>query len=326
MPYKSEVYQRALNILQHRRDDSTLDVTVKTREAMEKIPELEGLQEQLSKIGLSISRLMFVSENPQQEVEALQEQSLAIQEKKKQLLKENGFAENALEPQYKCPFCRDTGFVGDRMCNCHRELLKEIERDSIRRIAPIDKCTFETFKIEYYPEKDKNGNNARERVSEIFESCREYAQRFSLKAPNLMLAGGTGLGKTHLSLAIANVAINKGYAVLYGSAQNILSDLQNENFGRTENIYYNEYDVVNADLLIIDDLGTEFKNQHTTACLYNIINTRMLKKLPTIINTNYDLNDLEREYDKRIISRITGEYNRLKLIGNDIRYIKLRAK
>ena len=322
MPYKSEVYQRALNILQHRRDDSTLDVTIKTREATEKIPELEELQIQLSKIGLSISKLLFRSENPKEELEALQEQSLALQEKKKQLLKKNGFSENALEPQYICPVCRDTGFVGDRMCNCHRELLKEIERDNIRRLAPIDKCTFETFKVEYYPEKDKQGNNAREKASKIFESCRDYAQRFSLKAPNLMLMGGTGLGKTHLSLAIANVAINKGYAVLYGSAQNILSDLQNENFGRIDNIYYTEQDVINADLLIIDDLGTEFKSQYTTACLYNIINTRILKQLPTIISTNYDLNDLEREYDKRIISRIAGEYNRLKLIGNDIRYIK----
>lgn len=322
MPYKSEVYQRALNILQHRRDDSTLDVTIKTREAMEKIPELEGLQEQLSKIGLSISRLMFVSENPQQEVEALQEQSLAIQEKKRQLLKENGFAENALEPQHVCPVCRDTGFVGDRMCNCHRELLKEIERDNIRSIAPIDECTFDNFKVEYYPEEGENGISPRKKAEKILEACRGYAQSFSPKSKNLLLMGATGLGKTHLSLAIANVAIGKGYDVLYGTAQNILSDLQSENFGRLDNIYYNEYDVLHADLLILDDLGTEFKNQYSVASLYNIINTRILRGAPTIISTNFTLEDLERDYNQRITSRLLGEYSTLVLEGNDIRYIK----
>ncbi len=322
MPYKSEVYQRALNILQHRRDDSTLDVTVKTREAMEKIPELEALQVQLSKIGLSISKLLFRSEDPQQELEALQEESLAIQEKKKQLLKENGFSENALEPQYVCPVCRDTGFVGDRMCNCHRELLKEIERDNIRRIAPIDDCTFESFKTEYYPEKDEFGGSPRKKAEKIMEACRGYAQSFSSKSKNLLLMSGTGLGKTHLSLAIANVAINKGYAVLYGTAQNILSDLQNENFGRLDDIYYTEHDVLHADLLILDDLGTEFKNQYSVASLYNIINTRILRGAPTIISTNFTLEDLERDYNQRITSRLLGEYSALVLEGSDIRYLK----
>ena len=134
--------------------------------------------------------------------------------------------------------------------------------------------------------------------------------------------GKTGLGKTHLSLAIANVAINKGFSVVYGSSQNILSDLQNENFGRTENNLYNEYDVLNTDLLILDDLGTEFKNPYSIACLYNIVNTRILKKRPTIISTNYDYNQLNDVYDMRITSRIAGEYSTLVLEGNDIRYIK----
>ena len=123
--------------------------------------------------------------------------------------------------------------------------------------------------------------------------------------------GGTGLGKTHLSLAIANVVINRGYSVVYGTAQNILSDLQNESFGRDESLDYTEHDVLAADLLIIDDLGTEFKNQFSVACLYNIINTRILKKKPTIISTNFSYDDLERDYNQRITSRIAGVYSTL---------------
>lgn len=115
---------------------------------------------------------------------------------------------------------------------------------------------------------------------------------------------------------------NKGYSVVYGTSQNILSDLQNENFGRTDRLFYEEYDVLHADLLIIDDLGTEYKNQYTVACLYNIINTRILQKKPTIISTNYDFDKFNEIYDMRITSRIAGEYSTLILEGNDIRYIK----
>ena len=110
--------------------------------------------------------------------------------------------------------------------------------------------------------------------------------------------------------------------MIYGSSQNIFSDLQNENFGRSDNIYYKEHDVLGADLLIIDDLGTEFKNQFSVACLYNIINTRILRKRATIISTNYDHDDLERDYNQRVTSRLAGEYSALELEGNDIRYIK----
>ena len=115
------------------------------------------------------------------------------------------------------------------------------------------------------------------------------------QSPNLLFMGGTGLGKTHLSLAIANVALNKGYSVIYGTAQNIFSDLQDENFGRTDNINYNEHDVLNTDLLILDDLGTEYKNAFSEACLYNIVNTRVLKKKATVISTNFSFEDLERD-------------------------------
>ena len=162
----------------------------------------------------------------------------------------------------------------------------------------------------------------RKKAAKIVESCRKYAQTFTPSSPNLLLMGGTGLGKTHLSLAIANVVINRGYSVIYGSSQNIFSDLQNENFGRSDNIYYKEHDVLGADLLIIDDLGTEFKNQFSVACLYNIINTRILRKRATIISTNYDHDDLERDYNQRVTSRLAGEYSALELEGNDIRYIK----
>ena len=322
MAYSKKVYQKAINILQHRRDNALMEQQERTNAAIEKIPQLADIQMKLSRIGYNISTLLFRDENPREKVAQLKEESLKLQNEKRRLLKENGFDEDALAIKYTCSVCNDSGFVNERMCNCHRELLKEIERDNLRRFAPVDDCTFNSFNTEYYPAQAmENGVSPREKAQKILESCRTYAQGFNSHAASILFMGGTGLGKTHLSLAIANVVINKGYSVVYGTAQNILSDLQNESFGRYENLDYTEREVLAADLLIIDDLGTEFKNQFSVACLYNIINTRILKKKQTIISTNFSYDDLERDYNQRITSRIAGVYITLVLEGNDIRYI-----
>jgi DNA replication protein DnaC len=198
------------------------------------------------------------------------------------------------------------------------------KREAIRRLAPLDSCTFDSFDTNYYPETaEDNGISPRAKADKIAEACHRYAQRVSLREPaNLMLMGQTGLGKTHLSLAIANVAIGRGLSVEYGTAYNILSDLQNENFGRTGNLQYTEERVLHTDLLILDDLGTEYTSAYTVACLYNIINTRILCSRPTVISTNLGFDELAQKYDQRITSRIAGAYSRLVLVGNDIRYIK----
>lgn len=323
MAYSQEVYAIATQILDKRREKANFEAQYRLDEISEKIPELEEIQRKLAQIGLNISKVFLYSQDKQADIEQLKKQSLALQEEKKAILKKNGYDENALAVQYTCPICKDTGFVNSRRCKCHNEILKDIERKNLAKIAPIDDCTFENFNINYYP--DEIMNNAvspRLKAEKIRDNCRRYATNFSRGSSNLMFMGGTGLGKTHLSLAIANVVINRGYSVVYGTAQNILNDLQNENFGRTDNLRYTERMVLNCDLLIIDDLGTEFKNSYTVACLYNIINSRLSSKHPTIISTNFTFEELEEKYDQRVTSRITGEYKPLILVGNDIRYIK----
>lgn len=323
MAYRSEVYQKAINMLERRRERATLEANARTLEISRKIPEIDEIQRKLSAIGFSISKLFFYEGDKEEEVNKLRKASLALQKEKRELLAKNGYDEDALTIKYFCPVCNDTGYYNERMCSCHKELLKEIQREQIRRLAPLDECTFETFDTRYYPEKAmENGISPREKAERILESCRTYAQTFNSHSPNLIFMGATGLGKTHLSLAIANVAINKGFSVVYGTSQNILSDLQNENFGKTDNLTYEEFDVLHTDLLIIDDLGTEFSSRFSEACIYNIINTRLLQRKPTIISSNYEHEDFEREYNQRIVSRIAGEYSTLILEGNDIRYIK----
>ena len=314
MSYSQEVYSRATEMLERRKEKATMEAQFRFDEISAKIPELESIQQKLSNIGLSISKVFLFSDDKKADMEKLMEESLKLQDEKKKLLVKYGYDENALNITYHCPDCKDTGFIGSRRCKCHKELLKNIERENLSKIAPLDDCTFDAFKTEYYPDT--------ERAERIRANCLKYATNFTTNSKSIIFYGGTGLGKTHLSLAIANVAINRGYSVVYGTAQNILNDLQNENFGRTDNIRYYERAVLNCDLLIIDDLGTEFKSAYTVAELYNIINSRILAKLPTIISTNFSSEELEEKYDQRVTSRIIGEYAPLVLQGNDIRYIK----
>lgn len=323
MAYSQEVYSRAAQALERRRERANLEAQARIDEIGEKLPEINEIQRKLAQIGLNISKVFLYSADKQADMEKLMQESLELQEQKKNILKKNGYSEDALDIRYTCPACKDTGFIGCRRCKCHNELLKDIERSDLAKIAPIDDCTFDTFDIQYYPQQVmENGISPRDKAEKIKNSCRKYAANFTTASPNVMFMGGTGLGKTHLSLAIANVVINRGYSVVYGTAQNILSDLQKENFGRDDDIRYYERAVLGCDLLILDDLGTEFKSAYTVACLYNIINSRLSAKLPTIISTNFTAEELEEKYDQRITSRITGEYNKLILVGNDIRYMK----
>lgn len=321
MSYTTETYDKAQTILDRRKERATLEAQSRIDEISNEIPELKTIQTKLAQVGLNISKAFLTSKNPQAEIDKLRIESLALQDRKKKILKENGYSEDALSIKYTCPACEDTGFIGGRRCKCYINLLKEIERAKIEKIAPIDECTFESFDTNYYPE-EMDGVCPKKKAEIIKENCKRYATSFTKRSKSLLFMGNTGLGKTHLSLAIANVVINRGYSVIYGTAQNILRDLQNENFGRTDNLKYFENEILSTDLLILDDLGTEFKNQFTVSCLYNIINSRLCAKLPTIISTNYTFEELEEKYDQRITSRITGQYSTLILVGNDIRYIK----
>lgn len=321
--YSSDLYQKALNRLDRRREETNLRAAAALAEVSAKVPQLEDIQNRLRQVGYSISKAFF-SKDPQNEIAALQAESQRLQTEKERLLVAAGYAPDVLALHYHCPSCKDTGYMGDRMCNCQRELLKELQREEISRLAPLSSCTFDTFDTRYYPaEARDNGISPRAKAEKIADACHRYAQRVSLREPaNLMLMGQTGLGKTHLSLAIANVAIGRGLSVEYGTAYNILSDLQNENFGRTDNLQYTEAQVLHTDLLILDDLGTEYTSAYTVACLYNLLNTRILCSRPTVISTNLGFDELAQKYDQRITSRIAGAYSQLVLVGNDIRYIK----
>lgn len=326
MSYSRKVYARAASELERRRDKAERTQSMRRAEVYAKIPELIYIDREIASAGAEVIRAIGMGENAQQFIEELAKKNLASQQRRKDILKENGYPEDYLDAEYTCKKCRDTGFIGGVMCDCYKALLRDTALAELNELSSSARSTFESFNINYYPDTvdPATGINPRSRMKEILDFCRDYAADFATDSPSLLLYGATGLGKTHLSLAIASEAVKKGYGVIYGSAQNLMSRLEKEHFSSGRNSEYegSEQALLECDLLIIDDLGAEFSTQFTVAELYNIINTRIMSRLPVIISTNLTLDGLEQKYTQRITSRIIGNYISLYFCGKDIRQIK----
>ena len=208
------------------------------------------------------------------------------------------------------------------MCSCLKKRLRAEAYKSLNALTPLSLSTFETFSLDYYSEQpEASGRSERGTMTRVLDVCMTYAQNFSLHSSNLILMGGTGLGKTHLSLAIANTPLAKGFGVVYSSVNNIVAKLEREHFGREEENDTSSL-LLDCDLLILDDLGTEFRTAFSVAEIYNIVNTRQMAQRPTIISTNLTMKEIEERYTERFASRILGGYVRLSFCGRDVRLQK----
>lgn len=250
-------------------------------------------------------------------IKELAERTAQLSEKRKAILASCPEA----EPQFCCKKCKDTGRVDGITCSCVKDIAKELMFARLCSQMPLEESTFDNFDLTYYSTaKNEDGVSPRGRMKEILSLCKKYAADFSLSSESLLFLGGVGLGKTHLSLAIANSAIKKGYGVVYGPAPSLIAAAERERFNGEDNGALDS--LLSCDLLIIDDLGTEFITQFSLSVINDVINTRLQKKLPTIINTNLSLRDLAEKYTPRVSSRLIGCYNMSQFLGNDIRQLK----
>lgn len=225
------------------------------------------------------------------------------------------------KPEFYCKKCKDSGYFGGKLCDCVKNVAKKFAYEELSRSLPMDKCSFDNFDLNYYPDtEDKNGN-PRKRATAILNLCRQFVEKFPNDCRSLLFIGGVGLGKTHLSLSIVREISAKGYGVVYGPAQNLFSAAEKEHFSFSGNTEMQD-SLIECDLLVIDDLGTEFYSSFAASLFYNIINSRMLSGKPTVINTNLSFNELEKRYSPRITSRFIGGYDMKNFIGSDIRQQK----
>lgn len=324
MAYKQIVYQMAKSELEKRRKKAESENDARRLNAITLCPEIARVEAEIASYGLDAVKALGMGGDAEKFIRELSVKSLAAQERKKELLKSIGLEEDYLDIKYTCPVCKDTGSHNGYFCECQKKEVINQAKLLLGETAPVKSCTFEKFSLNYYPDViDPQLNiSQRQHMTKILNFCKDYANNFTKKAQGLIMYGGTGLGKTHLSLAIANVVIERGYGVYYNSIQNIMEKLEREHFGRKTTEESEKDSITSADLLIIDDLGVEFVTQFTIAALHDIINTRLLKGLPTIISTNLEMDEIYEKYTQRIASRLFGNSMPLAFCGKDIRQKK----
>ena len=290
-----------------------------------KIAELAANSKEYKEINTSLAALgakvaLTALSGDKETLGDLQKRIVLLQKERDEIVKNAGI--KAVE--YDCQLCRDTGYVSGKICDCVRQIAKGFAVGALSRDIPLCDCCFENFNLDFYPEQMMD-SFPQKRMTAILKLCKEYVINFDpKKSQSLLFTGNTGLGKTHLSLSIVNELVKKDFDVLYSSAYNLFSKMENEHFNlHTEDTY--NY-AINCDLLVIDDLGSEFVSPFIQTLIYNIVNTRILASKPVIINTNLEIDELETKYTARVSSRLLGNYVTKEFVGMDIRQIKSLAK
>jgi DNA replication protein DnaC len=247
-----------------------------------------------------------------------------LQARREQYLLKAGYPADYDLPPFACQKCKDTGYDGQKMCTCLRAALSRegMKRSGVGKLFETQR--FETFRLDYY----RHDPRVYAIMQNYLEMCRRFADGFQAEqSGNLLLCGGTGLGKTHLSTSIAGVVVEKGFDVLYESAPNLLSAYEAERFGRGSGALVSDTTrYLTCDLLIIDDLGAEMTNAFTVGIIYNLLNTRIVSGKSTIISTNLTPDELRSRYTDRVASRLFGEFTVMRFEGKDIRLQKIGLK
>ena len=299
----------------------------------EKEPRLREIDDEISKTAINIS-IKMISLSDENLLEELNKKINSLKEEKINILRNFGINEEILKPNYECKNCKDTGYITNadktEMCHCLKQRLFDLEYNN-SNISNLEKENFENFSFDLYSneideEKFNSKVSPRKNIEFIYILSKKFIENFDNEGQkNLLFTGNTGLGKSFLSSCIANEILKKGKTVLYQTAPNMLDSIIDFRFGK-DGISKDFYDnLLNVDLLIIDDLGTECMNNMKFTELFNIINSRLInskKTLKTIISTNLTLENLFETYDERIVSRIVGNYDICHFFGEDIRFKK----
>ena len=330
MAYDANVLRRAAERLEGQRRERTDRVERLRLEAYGKQPRLERLDKQLQgTMSQLVAAALRRGEDPAKAVRAIRERNLDLQRERAVLLGTLGLPEDALDDKPQCPFCRDSGWQGAKMCVCLQKLCAQEQIRELSKLLDLGEQSFDSFRIDYYSQTPWPGRGAspRENMELVYEVCLNYAQKFGrFYFKNLFLSGEPGLGKTFLSACIARTVSENGFSVVYDTAGNVFAQFEAKKFQRDSQDGLEARDetrrYLNCDLLILDDLGSELTTQFTQSALYELVNSRLVAGRGTVISSNLTLEEAARRYSPQISSRLEGEYHVLHFFGDDIRLVK----
>ena len=330
MAYDGRIMRRALQRFEEDRTARQEAFARRREQVFARRPRLRQIEQELGQtMSRIISGALRRGTDPRPAIETLRDENLSLHREKRESLSELGLPEDYLEEKPACALCGDTGYRGGEVCLCLRRYYAREQQKELSRMLDLGSQSFDTFSLEWYSDRARDGGvSPQENMKAVYDVCAEYAYQFGKKPGNLLLFGAPGLGKTHLSAAIAREVSGKGYSVVYDTAAHVFEQFEAQKFSREEDeeISADVERVLQCDLLILDDLGTEMVTSFVQSALYRIVNTRLMEKKSTILNTNLTPGELGRRYSPQIASRIEGEYQILPFLGEDIRKLKRRRE
>ena len=329
----NEILNDLLKEYDKKRIKAELDLEERKESLYSSIPRLKQIEDELNNYAINTAKELLLNNNSS--LENLHNKIEDLKNEKNEILLKNNLPLNYLKPIYECNICNDTGYVlknnyKTELCNCLKQRLLNISYNK-SNMSNLGKENFNNFNENLFSDevdisKYKLNISPRRNIINIKEKCIEFVENFSnLEQKNLLFTGNTGLGKTFMTNCIANELLKKGKTVLYQTAPVLLDTIIDNklNKQKDEEFYKN---VLEVDLLIIDDLGTECMNSMKLSELFTIINTRLLnlnsRSTKTIISTNLSLNNIFSNYEERIGSRIAGFYDIYYFFGDDLRFKK----
>lgn len=323
MALTNSQYDYFMRIYEKRQLDNENRLRGRFEEVYKKIPRLQTLDNSISELSVRQARKLLDGDNAALTV--LKNDLHLLFEEKRLLLSQAGYSENYLELTYTCPDCQDTGYIGDQKCHCFKKAIIEFlyTQSNLREV--LNKENFDTLSLEYYSRNhidSLTGRSSLEAMETAVRACLEFVEDFPGEGRNLLLYGDTGVGKTFLTHCVAKELLDKTFSVIYFTASQLFDIFAKKQFDKDEKAALDYEHIYDCDLLIIDDLGTEFSNGFTTSQLFVCLNERLLRKKSTIISTNLSLDDLNTLYSERVFSRITSAYTVLRMTGDDIRIKK----
>ncbi len=326
MAYSGKTISAAKAVLADRVNLRRTRADKRLEEVYRNVPQIKKIDAELRRQMADLAVAVFENNNSE-EIKKLAGENTALQNQRASLLTAAGYPDDYTDDKPLCPDCGDRGYVGGRMCTCLAQICARQQLKELSSLLKLGDESFDNFRLELYsPVIDPDyGVSPRDNMELILEQSQSYAATFGKTSGNLCFRGGTGLGKTYLAACVAREVSNRGWSVVYDTAISAFDAFERVKFGgATEETEEYTNRVLDCDLLILDDLGTEMKTQFTVSALYSIINTRLMKDKKTLLTTNLTLNEMAERYTPQILSRIEGEYTTFFFFGNDIRVRKNR--
>lgn len=289
------------------------------------IPRIKAIDRELEAFGLrAVQTYLRTGTDKALVISELKQQNQRLLSEKQQLMASAGYPDDYLAVQYHCPLCRDTGYVDGQKCRCLRQRLIDLAYDRSNLKAVLQRENLATFSLARFSSDPVSGEpySPSENARQVHEFVLHFIQNFPQNTPaNLLFYGPTGTGKTFFCNCIAKALLDAGFIVLYMTASELCSAFESFRFrDKSRSASGDIHELIDdSDLLIIDDLGTEFTTALSSSDMFQCINQRLLHQKSTIISTNLNLSQISRVYTDRIASRISGSYRLIKLYGPDLR-------